>query len=136
MDPISRIAPGTDAGGGGMGQAGTVGDIGGRLTRMPLEAAAAEDAAGSATWHSPRRRRLLIAISAAAALAVTALLVTSLGLVTFRPGSRVAGSGPARHTGGVPNPIGWNGNLYPLGPPGMAEKTTGADAQAKAGYPR
>src|SRR5258707_3601793 len=43
--------------------------------------------------------------------------------------------GRARHTGGVPNPIGWNGNLYPLGPPGMAEKTTVADAQAKVGYP-
>jgi hypothetical protein len=64
-----------------------------------------------------------------AALAVTALLVTSVGVVTS--------PGPARHTGGVLNPIGWNGNLYPLGPPGsgLAEKTTITGAQAKVGYP-
>ncbi len=140
MNPISRIAPVTDADAARMVHRDTLADLAERLTSMPVEAAAAEDAAGSATWHSPRRRRLLIAISAAAALAVTALLVTSLGVVTFTPGSRVTGSGPvsagpARHTGGVPNPIGWNGNLYPLGPPGMAEKTTVADAQAKVGYP-
>ncbi len=55
----------------------------------------------------------------------------------------MTGSGPARHPGGVRNligvrnPIGWNGNLYPLGPPGsgMAEQTTVAGAQAKVGYP-
>jgi hypothetical protein len=44
---------------------------------------------------------------------------------------------PGGHTGGVPDPVGWNGNLSPLGPPGspLAEKTTVAGAQAKAGYP-
>jgi hypothetical protein len=132
MNPISRIAPVTDAEAARMVHPGTLADLAERLTSMPVEAAAAEDAAGSATWHSPRRRRLLlIAIPAVAALAVTALLVTSLGVVTFTPGS------PARHAGGVPNPIGWNGNLYPLGPPGVlgAEKTTVAGAQAKVGYP-
>jgi hypothetical protein len=35
----------------------------------------------------------------------------------------------------VPNPIGWNADLYPLGPPGFAEKTTVAGAQAEVGYP-
>jgi len=37
----------------------------------------------------------------------------------------------------VRNPIGWNGSLYPLGPPGSgaAEKTTVAGAQAAVGYP-
>ena len=93
MNPISRIAPVTDADAARMVHPDTLADLAERLTSMPVEAAAAEDAAGSATWHSPRRRRLLIAISAVAALAVTALLVTSLGVVTFRPGSRVTGSG-------------------------------------------
>lgn len=143
MNPISRIAPVTDAEAAQMVHPGTLADLAERLTSMPVEeAAAAGDAAGNAAWHSPRRsRRLLIAIPAAA-LAVTALLVTSLGVVTFGPGGRVtesgpASAGPARHTGGVPNPIGWNGNLSPLGPPGspLAEKTTVAGAQAKAGYP-
>jgi hypothetical protein len=140
VNPISRIAPVTDAEAAQMVAPGTLADLAERLTSKPAEAAAAEDAAGSAAWPSPRRRRLLLAIPAAAALAVTALLVTSLGVVTFSPGSRVTGSGPApagpaRHTGGVPNPVGWNGNLYPLGPPGWAEKTTVAGAQAKVGYP-
>lgn len=128
MNPISRIAPVTDAEAARMVDPGTLADLAERLTSMPAEAAAAEDAAGRATWHSPRRRRRLIAISAVAALAVTALLVTSLGVVTS--------PGPARHTGGVGNPVGWNGNLYPLGPPGFGvEKTTVAGAQAKVGYP-
>jgi len=128
MNPISRIVPVTDAEAAQMVDPGTLADLAERLTSMPAEAAAAEDAAMSGTWHSPRRRRrLLIAIPAAAALAVIALLVTSLAVVTS--------PGPARHTGGVPNPIGWNGNLYPLGPPGMAEKTTVAGAQAIVGYP-
>src|SRR5258708_6782581 len=140
MNPISRIVPVTDAEAAQMVHPDTLADLAERLTSMPVEAAAAEDAAGSATWHSPRRRRLLIAISAGAAPPGTPPLVTSLGVVTFTPDSRVTGSGPvstgpARHTGGVPNPIGWNGNLYPLGPPGMAEKTTVAGAQAKVGYP-
>jgi hypothetical protein len=129
MNPISRIAPVTDAEAARMVDPGTLADLAQRLTRMPAEAAAGEDAAGSAAWHSPRRRRrLLIAISAGAALGVTALLVTSLG----GPGQRIEPP-----VGGAPNPIGWNGNLYPLGPPesGAAEKTTVAGAQAKVGYP-
>jgi hypothetical protein len=131
MNPISRIAPVTDAEAAQMVHPGTLADLAEQLTSMPAEAAAAEDGAGSATWHSPRRRRrLLIAISAVAALAVTALLVTSLGVVTS--------PGPARHAGGVRNPIAWNAYLYPLGPPGGilgAKKTTVAGAQAKVGYP-
>jgi len=35
----------------------------------------------------------------------------------------------------VRNPIGWNADLYPLGPPPLAEKTTVAGAQARVGYP-
>jgi hypothetical protein len=37
----------------------------------------------------------------------------------------------------VRNPIGWDGNLYPLGPPGSgaAEKTTVVGAQAAVGFP-
>lgn len=143
MNPIRRIAPVTDAEAAQMVHPHTLADLAERLTSMPVEATGTEDAAGSATCHSPRRRRpLLIAIPALAALAVTALLVTSLGIVTFSPGGRVTGSGPAsagpaRHSGGVRNPIGWNGDLYPLGPPGsgMAEKTTITGAQAAAGYP-
>jgi hypothetical protein len=131
MNPISRIAPVTDAEAARMVHPGTLADLAERLTSMPVEApAGAEDAAGSVTWHSPRRRRrLLIAIPAVAALAVTALLVTSLGV--FGP------AGPARHTGGVRNLAGGWGNRYPLGPPGLtgAEKTTVAGAQAVVGYP-
>jgi hypothetical protein len=129
MNPISRIAPVTDAEAAQMVDPSTLADLAERLTSMPVDTAAAEDAAASATWHSPRRRRrLLIAIPAVAALAVTALLVTSLGVVTS--------PGPARHTAGVRNPIGWNGKLYPLGPPGLGvEKTTISGAQAKVGYP-
>ena len=130
MNPISRIAPVTDAEAARMVHPGTLADLAERLTSMPVEAAAAEDAAGSATWHSPRRRRRrLIAIPAVAALAVTALLVTSLGVVTFSPG-------PAGHTGGRRNPVASWGNRYPLGPPGLgAERTTVAGAQAAVGYP-
>src|SRR5262249_44040854 len=131
MNPISRIAPVTDAEAAQMVDPGTLADLAERLTSTPAEAAAAEDAARSLTGHSPRRRRrLLIAISAVAALGVTALLVTSLGVVTFTPGR------PAQPAGGLRNPIGWNGKLYPLGPPGFGvEKTTVAGAQAKVGYP-
>src|SRR5215470_6216838 len=113
MNPISRIAPVTDAEAAQMVDPGTLADLAERLASMPAEAAAAEDAARSATWHSPRRRRrLLIAIPAVAALAVAALLVTSLEVASFGPGSRVTGSGPAsarptEHAGG------WDGNLYP-----------------------
>jgi hypothetical protein len=131
MNPISRIARVTDAEAAQMVDLGTLADLAERLTSMPAEAAAAEDAAGRATWHSHTRRRRLIAISAVAALGVTALLVTSLGMVTFGPAS------PAQHAGGGPNPIACNPNLYPLACPGsgLAEKTTVAGAQAKVGYP-
>ena len=33
------------------------------------------------------------------------------------------------------DPIGWNRDLYPLGPPPLAEKMTVAGAQARVGYP-
>lgn len=129
MNPISRIAPVTDAEAARMVHPGTLADLAERLTSMPAEAAGGEDAAGSAAWHSPRRRRrLLIAIPAVAAVAVTALLATSLGGVTFRPGSHATRSSPAGPGGS---------DLYPLGPPrsGVAQKTTVAGAQAKAGFP-
>ena len=97
MNPISRIAPLTDAQAARMARPGTLADLADRLTSMPAEAAAdAEDAAGLTTWQSPRRRRrrLLIAIPALAALAVAALLVSWLG----GPGQRIGpvGVGLAR----------------------------------------
>jgi hypothetical protein len=113
-----------------------------RLSEM-LHQAAAPSALGVSfeeVAHRARRRRVVRATVSAAVVAAT--VIAAVGIVTFGPGSRVTGSGPAssvpaRHTGGVLNPIGWNGNLYPLGPPGLtgALKTTVAGAQAKAGYP-
>lgn len=81
----------------------------------------------------PRRARGFLVVAASGAITAVAGLVIA-GTVT---GSGPAPAGPARHAGGERNPIGWNGNLYPLGPPGLlgAEKTTVAGAQAKAGYP-
>jgi len=80
----------------------------------------------------PRRARGFLVVAAAWAITAVVGLVIA-GTVT---GPGPASAGPAGHTGGVRNPIGWNGNLYPLGPPGsgMAEKTTVAGAGAKAGY--
>src|SRR5258708_23906808 len=51
-------------------------------------------------------------------------------------GSRSAPAAPARLAGNVPG-LGWNGNLYPLGPPGSgaAEKTTLTGAEAAVGFP-
>jgi hypothetical protein len=71
----------------------------------------------------------------AAAWVITA--VAGLVIADTVTGSGPAPAGPAWHTGGVGRaPIGWNSDLYPLGPPGTGvEKTTVAGAQAKAGYP-
>jgi hypothetical protein len=55
MNPISRIAPVTDAEAAQMLHPDTLADLAEQLTSVPAEAAAAEDAAGNATWHSPRR---------------------------------------------------------------------------------
>jgi hypothetical protein len=81
----------------------------------------------------PRRARGFLVVAAAWAITAVAGLVIA-GTVT---GPGPASAGPAGHTSGVRSPIGWNGNLYPLGPPGsgIAEKTTVAGAGAKAGYP-
>ncbi len=81
----------------------------------------------------PRRARGFLVVAASGAITAVAGLVIA-GTVT---GSGPAPAGPARHAGGERNPIGWNGNLYPLGPPGLlgAEKTTVAGIQAKVGYP-
>jgi hypothetical protein len=71
----------------------------------------------------------------AASGAITA--VAGLVIAGTLTGSGPAPAGPGPSGGGLANPIGWNGKLYPLGPPGsgMAEKTTVAGAQAAAGYP-
>src|SRR5262249_55020386 len=67
-----------------------------------------------------RRRRMAQATASVSAIAaVVAATVIAVGIVTFGPGSRVAGSGaasagPSGHTGGVRDPIGWNKALYPL----------------------
>lgn len=94
MNPISRIAPVTDAEAARMVRPDTLTDLAQRLTRMPVEAAAStKDAAGRATRRTPPpRRRLLIAIPAVAAIAVAALVVTSLG----GPGQRVISPAPAQ----------------------------------------
>src|SRR5258708_989577 len=79
----------------------------------------------------PWRHGFLVVVAAWAIAAVLGLVV--LSKVT---GSRPAAADSARQAVDVPG-LGWNGNLYPLGPPGspLAEKTTAAGAQAKAGFP-
>jgi hypothetical protein len=57
MNPISRIAPVTDAEAAQMVYPDTLADLAERLTSTPVEAAAAEAAAGNAAWHSPTRSR-------------------------------------------------------------------------------
>ncbi len=80
----------------------------------------------------PRRARGFLVVAAAGAITAVAGLAIA-GPVT---GSGPASAGPAGHTGGVPAPAGFGfTNQQPLGPPGMAEKTTVAGAQAKVGYP-
>jgi hypothetical protein len=81
--------------------------------------------------HRPSRMRGLIVV--AVAWATTAAV--GMVIIAQARGSSPASASPARHTA-MPG-LGWNGSLYPLGPPGsgMAEKTTVADAHAKAGFP-
>ncbi len=67
-----------------------------------------------------------------AAWAITAVLgLVIAGKVT---GSAPASTSSARHSGSLPG-LGWNGNLYPLGPPPLAEKMTVAGARAATGFP-
>jgi hypothetical protein len=72
------------------------------------------------------------------------LLVTAAWAVTVVLGLVIAGqvtrssptpTGLAPHAADAPV-LGWNGNLYPLGPPGsgIAEKVTVAGAQVRAGF--
>lgn len=142
MNPIGRIIPLTDAEAAQMVSPGTLADFAKQVTDMPIDPAAAETAPGSVASHTPRQRSgRPISIPAVAALAVAALLITWLGAVASGHGGRGAGSGPAvarsaQHTGVPRNPTGWDGNLYPLGPPGLgAQNTTIAGAQVKAGFP-
>jgi hypothetical protein len=114
MNPISRIAPVTDAEAAQMVHPDTLADLAERLTSTPVEAAAAEDTAGDPTWQSPGRgagwpaaglaRRAagprrwpgwLAPVAAAAAVA--GVIIASLGIsgVIVRPG----GSGPAGSSG-------------------------------------
>ena len=115
MNPISRIAPVTDAEAAQMVRPDTLADLAERLTSTPVEAAAAEDAAGNAAWQSPRRswdwhaaglvRRTagprrwpgwLAPVAAAAA--VTGVIIASLsisGVILRHP----AGTGPAGSSG-------------------------------------
>ncbi len=82
-------------------------------------------------WRGPRwGHRFLLVVAAWAITAVLGLVIA--GKVTGSGGP--ASTGSARHTSGLPG-LGWNGNLYPLGPPGLAEKTTVAGARAAAGFP-
>ena len=81
-------------------------------------------------WRRPRwAHGFLVVVAAWAITAVLGLVI--VGKVT---GSGPMSTGSARHMGGLPG-LGWNPNRYPLGPPGLAEKTTAAGAQAAAGFP-
>ena len=110
MNPISRIAPVTDAEAAQMVRPDTLADLAERLTSTPVEAAAAEDAAGNAAWQSPRRSRDWHAAGlvrrtagprrwpgwlapVAAAAAVAGVIIASLGIsgLILRP----AETGPA-----------------------------------------
>jgi hypothetical protein len=110
MNPISRIAPVTDAEAAQMVRPDTLADLAERLTSTPVEAAAAEDVAGNAAWQSPRRSRDWHAAGlvrrtagprrwpgwlapVAAAAAVTGVIIASLGIsgLILRP----AETGPA-----------------------------------------
>jgi hypothetical protein len=114
MNPISRVAPVTDAEAAQMVHPDTLADLAERLTSTPVEAAAAEDAAGNAAWQSPRRSRGWHAAGlvrrtagprrwpgwlapVAAAVAVTGVIIASLGVsgLILRP----AETGPAGSSG-------------------------------------
>jgi len=114
MNPISRIAPVTDAEAAQMVHPDTLADLAERLTSTPVEAAAAEDAAGNAARQSPRRSRGWHAAGlvrrtagprrwpgwltpVAAAVAVTGVIIASLGIsgLILRP----AETGPAGSSG-------------------------------------
>jgi hypothetical protein len=113
MNPISRIAPVTDAEAAQMVHPDTLADLAERLTSTPVEAAAAEDMAGDPTWHSPGRSGGLPAAGpvrrppgprrwpgwlapVAAAAAVAGVIIASLGIsgLILRPGT-----GPANSSG-------------------------------------
>lgn len=81
MNPISRIAPVTDAEAARMVRRDTLADLAEQITAMPVEAAAGAAHPAGRTFRQAavRRWRLMIGIPAAAALAVAALVITSLG---------------------------------------------------------
>jgi hypothetical protein len=114
MNPISRIAPVTDAEAARMVHPDTLADLAERLTSTPVEAAATEDAAGNASWQSPRRSRAWHAAGlvrrtagprrwpgwlapVTAAAAVAGVIIASLGIsgLILRP----AETGPAGSSG-------------------------------------
>ena len=114
MNPLSRVAPVTDAEAAQMVHPDTLADLAERLTSTPVEAAAAEDAAGNAARQSPRRSRGWHAAGlvrrtagprrwpgwltpVAAAVAVTGVIIASLGIsgLILRP----AETGPAGSSG-------------------------------------
>ena len=113
MNPISRIAPVTDAEAARMVHPDTLAELAEQLTSTPVETAAAENAAGNATWQSPRRswgwraavRRGPVSrrwpgwlAPVAAAAAVAGVIIASLaisGLILHHP----AGTGPAGSSG-------------------------------------
>jgi hypothetical protein len=81
-------------------------------------------------WRRPRwAHGFLVVVAAWAITAVLGLVI--VGKVT---GSGPTPTGSAQHTGSLPG-LGWNPNRYPLGPPGLAEKTTAAGARAAVGFP-
>jgi hypothetical protein len=114
MNPISRIAPVTDAEAARMIHPDTLADLAERLTSTPVEAAAAEDAAENPAWQSPGQSRGWHAAGlvrrgraprrwpgwlapVAAAAAVAGVIIASLAIsgLILRP----ARSGPAGPSG-------------------------------------
>ena len=114
MNPISRIAPVTDAEAAQMVHPDTLADLAERLTSTPVEAAAAEDAAGNTAWQSPRRSQGWHAAGlihraagprrwpgwlapVAAAVAVAGVIIASLGISGLI--RRPTATGPAGSSG-------------------------------------